>query len=1626
MTSPIQLPLDFQSSYQDRDRYPCNYTHRSIGTYPSALAGFLKKLDLAAVDLCEKNLDNVEVSFRDLNGEGTNVSKRNIHTPECLTEWLGVERILSSNVQEPQVGLTPERKDPKCRFIYISSPHSRARLRITRSMLTEILTFHQVMPDYLDFLFVFGLQSEPEDLRFSSFREQTSLSKACSSLGIECLARSGRQYQLCYNLKGVTAKYQDEQDRSNNVYSIRQAAFYHRLDIVNGNALWIVSKGGLDIYGRFKELTGKQARPEDKSFGTAEECFRSSLSAHLLFCHWSTEDWRGYIKWLEYIVDKETKMAILGPTGSGYHHRIYTAGDIQKLLELEERANEVITMLDSNVEVMDSLKRFYEKLAVNKNFDLQECNDDIDVFANQMNNMIGDFRLQIGRTKALVKMLSDRTELVKQHRLERLNRNMEKEAIVVRIVTIVTLIYLPATFVSTLFSTDIIKYQGQDSPKGNFSLVAMERWLQVTLPLTFMTLGVAYLSKRWAEEKVSPQTQNHEAGDADLGADLPERGRWALKGVTELFVLVERKLDIIVPYIRRQVNMDIETVERPTLPDTSSSTSQGTSQDCPLERFRLFLQTKEVCRRNFENKPFYHPKSIKRWMSDTAPGNEAHVSNAKLLLGAVFPKQFVPVWADQIVPSHSLVFAILLDIGCGRMIGVFRRYIRDATLKITDLSKLYDSISNAMPMEGENLPAEYEEGGYPAVMAKFESRRWAFVSDPLPLEMDDMFIHGKSILPFFHMKAIKEGGTAEVYHCKIQADMVEPSLAKALKPSKGEVKDDVDFGKYYEFAVKSYKAKYSNVYRWESNAFRGFRGQKGLGVVKYLGEYRLSDGQDTHTHHIMLEYGEQDLDEYLADALPPVLTGEIISTWESLFKVANTLERIHQLNHEGEDGNMRIFKGWHGDIKPDNILHVRGEFKLADFGFSKFEEHDSETCLIGGTRHYGAPEREIKFDGPAKPQSQTIDTWSFGCVLSAVATWVILGSYFYESYDKIREDAILELKRRHQEGEDISIPDCDDAFHDGKKVLPTVLEWHNHLRNCARRSDTISSRILDLVDDGMLVDAERRLTSAQFCEKLAKITELARSDYQNQLVDRSLKKESDEILDALLKLDQHAPITATPLSQASTSLSVSELPQDPGSSQALLGPFKRFPSKRVRKSDRFSRIVAGKTANREQVIKAATRMSTLDETSEQHVNPSQSSISSTQAIPDVDSKSPSSRSGKGKEVDVSETHRPTSPRVPMLREPEDQVTLTATPEAPGTFPVVSPVEAPTQPISYPNPQSNQREALSLSVDVPAGPQSSDSRSLEGRPHNDEGRSLSRPPEPFPQPPHPSVPRISNSQPLSAIEEEYEKLTKQWGEAKTWNVFRSKVPKNTFLETHIQDRDIKFVVDNATSMAPHWAYVEKTVLALAMKIGPLDEDGLDLVYANGRRHALTNVSGWKIRPKFQESMKRAHEHIRSMEEPIHTDMSTTLSKIFDEYKNVRRKQTLIILTDGLWEGSNLTDDVEKKICAFVAGLKGKLGKLEPRWFSIQFISFGNDEAALNRLQALDDHLETSEDVVDTKPWDFPDVNKLVLGSITQEGDEATESTATPTLSPPTEDTPPLQRASSTRSRIKSRMSGIWRV
>lgn len=129
---------------------------------------------------------------------------------------------------------------------YLSGKTSLSVLDITRLMFAQILTFHQVMPAYLEFVMAFGQQDEPKDLRFSSFKKQVSLASSARLPEIPGLGRSGQQYQLCYNLKHIAV------EKGRGFSMIRQAAIHHQFDVVTGKTLWIVTAGRRSLQERYK------------------------------------------------------------------------------------------------------------------------------------------------------------------------------------------------------------------------------------------------------------------------------------------------------------------------------------------------------------------------------------------------------------------------------------------------------------------------------------------------------------------------------------------------------------------------------------------------------------------------------------------------------------------------------------------------------------------------------------------------------------------------------------------------------------------------------------------------------------------------------------------------------------------------------------------------------------------------------------------------------------------------------------------------------------------------------------------------------------------------------------------------------------------------------------------------------------------------------------------------------------------------------------------------------------------------------------------------------------------------------------------------------------------------------
>jgi hypothetical protein len=158
----------------------------------------------------------------------------------------------------------------------------------------------------------------------------------------------------------------------------------------------------------------------------------------------------------------------------------------------------------------------------------------------------------------------------------------------------------------------------------------------------------------------------------------------------------------------------------------------------------------------------------------------------------------------------------------------------------------------------------------------------------------------------------------------------------------------------------------------------------------------------------------------------------------------------------------------------------------------------------------GAPEvsRMMRPKGTTSEVTQSIDTWSFGCVLSVAATWVVLGFQGVRQYETLRR---LSPANKN----------TNDRFHNGIDALPEVKKWHNYLRGHLRQSDTATSMVLDLIEHNMLqTETNNRLGMKALCKRLDKLIKDAKEEAAN--LETHTKITDNVVLEALLTLEKEA------------------------------------------------------------------------------------------------------------------------------------------------------------------------------------------------------------------------------------------------------------------------------------------------------------------------------------------------------------------------------------------------------------------------------------------------------------------------------------------------------------------------
>jgi len=297
--------------------------------------------------------------------------------------------------------------------------------------MTYILTYHQVMPTFLDFLFPFGRQAYQRDFHFSGFRHETRLEPNISQgLQLPQIQRSGRDIRMCYNLKSV----EPSNSQPDWPWSIRQTAVYHSFDVQTKTSTWIIVKGSQLMKRRIESATGPGGLRAFRDFSNNSKSLAASLSIHLMIADWCAENWRWYISFLEESLQDKTRRTLavnvespqspvqekpfLAPTltisstqhqkptfrsrtssflqkyssfASSHKPKIpdhpgippgppsltnemalnptdFQFVDLQRIQLFEDKSNEMLLILELNVNVLSELKEYYQSVTTSEHW----------------------------------------------------------------------------------------------------------------------------------------------------------------------------------------------------------------------------------------------------------------------------------------------------------------------------------------------------------------------------------------------------------------------------------------------------------------------------------------------------------------------------------------------------------------------------------------------------------------------------------------------------------------------------------------------------------------------------------------------------------------------------------------------------------------------------------------------------------------------------------------------------------------------------------------------------------------------------------------------------------------------------------------------------------------------------------------------------------------------------------------------------------------------------------------------------------------------------------------------------------------------------------------------------------
>ncbi|MCJ1379470.1 hypothetical protein MMC17_002571 [Xylographa soralifera] len=374
--------------------------------------------------------------------------------------------------------------------------HSYSRLRLTRELFEDMMSTFDVFHRFREFVLLFGNRSGeneivPPQMRFRKLVEDINDPLNASCVGFEC----------AYGLR-----YVELNNRMDTVepWSIRQTVVYHKYSIQQQSSTWVFIAASKTAELRMDRYI--------KSVDTMVDS--NPFEIHLIILDTALANWRPYVIYLTVKIMDMSNLVIVADVEGKEGGVPLEVNSCQQLKDLEDQIIDTLLILDSTHDTTVALTQKYEQHCVIPNDSPINLNESIDSIQLALQEKQKEIELLRRKVKALQKKVDGTISLLsslldlgtgiflkdvaEEARMENitirtLTEKGTHDAGAVKVLTIITLIYLPATVVSNFFSTQFVS-----NPLNNGSnslMVASNAWLlgAITLPLTVITILIWWL-----------------------------------------------------------------------------------------------------------------------------------------------------------------------------------------------------------------------------------------------------------------------------------------------------------------------------------------------------------------------------------------------------------------------------------------------------------------------------------------------------------------------------------------------------------------------------------------------------------------------------------------------------------------------------------------------------------------------------------------------------------------------------------------------------------------------------------------------------------------------------------------------------------------------------------------------------------------------------------------------------------------------------------------------------------------------------------------------------------------------------------------------------------------------------